>query len=339
MTTAGATLHRVPLEEVDWTELASLPDRVLFQSRPWLEFLQEAHGVTPVVAELRREGRACGWFTGLLGQHAGLRVLGSPMPGWATQYMGFNLLPGTTRAEAVQALPAFAFGELRCAHVEVCDRWSTGADLPGWRSTGVTTFTLDLAPSLPAITAGLTSGTRQNLRKGERVGLQVEDAEPAGFAADYYGQLQDVFAKQRLVPTYSQERVEQLVRHLHPTGALQLVRVRDAEGTSVATALVLGLGRSAYFWGGASWRQHQHLRPNEALFLHAFTTWKDRGATEFDFGGGGEYKRKYGATEVVVPHARCSRWPGVEPLRSAARAASLTRQRLRGRRLTAASAQ
>jgi hypothetical protein len=24
-----------------------------------------------------------------------------------------------------------------------------------------------------------------------------------------------------------------------------------------------------YFWGGASWREHQHLRPKEALIWHA----------------------------------------------------------------------
>ena len=116
----------------------------------------------------------------------------------------------------------------------------------------------------------------------------------------------------------------------HPTGCLQLIRVCAADGTSIATGIVLGMGHTAYFWGGASWRQHQRLRPNEALFWYAFTTWKRRGACEFDFGGGGEYKRKYGAADLLVPHARWSKWPALESLRATARQMAVARQRVAG---------
>lgn len=330
MTGPATTLRRVGLDEVDWSVLDALPDRVVFQSRPWLGFLAEAHGLAPVVAELVRDDVVCGWFTGLVGRRAGVRVLGSPMPGWATQYLGFNLLPGTSRPEALAAVPAFAFGSLGCVHVEVCDRWSAAGDAPGGRTTDVMTFAVDLRAPEAEMRSRMTAGTRQNLRKGQRLGLRVEEAEPQGFAEEYYAQLLEVFAKQRLVPTYTLERVRQLIRHLHPTGDLQLLRVTDSGGLSLATALVVGTGRSASFWGGASWREHQHLRPNEALLWHAFTSWKARGAVEFDFGGGGEYKRKYGATELVVPHARWSRWAGLETLRGAARTAVRGSQQLRG---------
>ena len=63
-----------------------------------------------------------------------------------------------------------------------------------------------------------------------------------------------------------------------------------------------GDGRSSYFWGGASWREHQILQPNEAIFWHAMRYWKERGVMTFDMGGGGDYKRKYGGAELVVPH-------------------------------------
>ncbi|MGB8650860.1 MAG: GNAT family N-acetyltransferase [Mycobacteriales bacterium] len=326
------SLERLALDEVEWKRLDALDDRVLFQTREWLAFVAESQGAEPVVAVLRERGVERGWFTGLMSSRFGVRVLGAPLPGWSTQYMGFNLLPGTSRAAAFGALLPFAFGELRCAHLEVCDRWAGLPDLAGLgaQHEDVRTYVVDLRPGLEEIRAAMTSGTRQNMRKAGRVGLVVEDAEPHGFAAEYYSQLQDVFAKQRLVPTYPLRRVEALIEHLYPTGRLQLIRVRTPEGTSIATALVAGVGRNAYFWGGASWREHQHLRPNELLFWHAFTTWKERGAEEFDFGGGGDYKRKYGATELVVPHGRLSRWRVLSHLREAVKRSVAARQQAAG---------
>ncbi len=326
------TWERLSLDDVDWARLDALPDRVLFQTRAWLEFLADTQGGEPVVAVLRDGQEERGWFTGLVTSRLGMRLLGAPLPGWTTQYMGFNLLPGSSRGEALAGLARFAFGDLRCVHAEVCDRYAGPADLQPLAGPcdEILTYSVDLRPEEDEIRRRMTSGTRQNMRKAERVGLTVEDAEPEGFAAEYYAQLEDVFAKQRLVPTYSQQRVEALIRHVHPTGNLQLIRVRAADGTSIATALVAGLGPAAYFWGGASWRQHQHLRPNELLFWHAFTTWKARGAEEFDFGGGGDYKRKYGACELVVPHARLSRWRVLEHLRDAAKHAVKVRQQAAG---------
>lgn len=325
-------LQRVGVDEVDWNRLDALDDRVLFQTREWLSFLAESQGAEPVVAVLRNDGEECGWFTGLVSTRLGVRVLGAPMPGWSTQYLGFNLLPGSSRRAALEALVPFAFGELRCSHFEVCDRWMRARELAGldMQHDDVLTFVVDLRAGEDTLLKGMTPGTRQNLRKAQRLGLVVEDAEPEGFAAEYYGQLQDVFAKQRLVPTYPQRRVEQLIDHLYPTGRLQLIRVRAPDGTSIATALVAGLGQSAYFWGGASWRAYQQMRPNETLFWHAFTTWKGRGAQEFDFGGGGAYKRKYGATELVVPHARLSKWRLLAHLRDAAKRSVSARQQALG---------
>lgn len=325
-------LRRLSLDEVDWDRLDGLDDRVLFQTRAWLSFVTETRGAEPVVAALLDGSEVCGWFTGLVTTRLRLRVLGAPLPGWNTPYLGFNLLPGVKHSDAVQALLPYAFGELRCAHVELCDRWGEAPSVADQRvrQEPALTFVVDLRPEQPLIRARMTSGTRQNLRKAERVGLVVEDAVPEGFAAEYYAQLKDVFAKQRLVPPYGQERVEALIEHLYPTGRLQLIRVRTADGTSIATGLVTGLGRLAYFWGGASWREHQHLRPNEMLFWHAFTTWKERGAEEFDFGGGGEYKRKYGAQELWLTHARWSRWQILDHLRDAAQHSVTAKQRALG---------
>jgi hypothetical protein len=48
-------------------------------------------------------------------------------------------------------------------------------------------------------------------------------------------------------------------------------------------------------------------------------TWKARGVSVLDMGGGGDYKRKYGPVELNVPHFRKSRLPVLSTLRELAR--------------------
>jgi CelD/BcsL family acetyltransferase involved in cellulose biosynthesis len=158
----------------------------------------------------------------------------------------------------------------------------------------------------------------------------VEEARDLGFADDYVAQLRDVYAKQSLVPTYGLDRVRQLIRNVHPTGRLLLLRARHRDGRCIATGIFPAMNGTMYFWGGASWRQHQILRPNELLFWSAMRYWRDRDMREFDMGGGGEYKRKFGPTETSVPSFSISRFPGVSLVRDLAARGFAFRQHLAG---------
>jgi len=253
------------------------------------------------------------------------------MAGWTTSYVGFNLDPAVPRRAALEALLPFAFGELGCAHLEIRDRGLTEPDLAGLglRWASAPTAVIDLAPDTDALFGAMASACRRNIRKASKSGVVIEEADPAdpAFADDFYEQLRDVFAKQNLVPTYSIERVRALIRHLAPAGRILLLRARDGEGRCIATAVLPWYHRTMYFWGGASWREHQHLRPNEALIWHALRWAKERGVTEFDFVGGNSYKAKYGTTEVPVPWARRSRSPLVAGLRDAAKEVFALKQR------------
>src|SRR4051794_13412820 len=140
---------------------------------------------------------------------------------------------------------------------------------------------------------GMSSACRRAVRKSEKEGVRVEEAHGVEFADEYYAQLEDVFAKQSLRPPYGVERVRELVRCLEPTGNLLLLRAVSPAGEGIATAIFPVLNQFGYFWGGASWRRHQILRPNEAVFWHAMRRLGERGVPVLDLGGGGEYKRKY----------------------------------------------
>jgi CelD/BcsL family acetyltransferase involved in cellulose biosynthesis len=328
------SLHPVPAASREWERMDAFPDRVVFQTREWLDFLARTQGAEPVVATVMDDGRPAGYFTGAVFRRFGLRILGSPFPGWTTESMGFNLADGVDRREAAAALIPFAFRTLRCAHVELKDRRLDNAeDLAplGFASEPTQTFEIDLSDDEDAIFGRMSSACRRAVRRGEKVGVTVEEASGAGFADEYYAQLVDVFGRQSLVPTYGVERVRALIAALEPTGRLLLLRARAPDGLPIATGIFPGFNTTAYFWGGASVRAHQIHRPNEAIFWYAIRHWRDRGMTVLDLGGGGEYKRKYGPSEVRVPAFRASRFRALPALRQAARFATEQRQALRGR--------
>jgi hypothetical protein len=325
-------LERLEPERVDWSRLDALEDRVVFQTREWLAFVAETQSAQPVIAEVHEGSSSVGYFTGLVVRRFGMRILGSPFPGWTTTYMGFNLRDGVPRVQAGEALFKFAFETLGCVHVELRDRRIELDDLaglnidhtpwPGWE--------VDLRATEDEIWGGFKGTARTAIRKAEKVGVVVEEAKDLSFVDDFYPQLVDVFAKQSLVPTYDAERVRALIRHVLPTGRLLLLRARDADGLCVATGISVGMNGVAYFLAGASWRQHQILRPNDALMWYAMRYWKARGVEWFDLGGGLEYKLKYGPSEYSVPFLRKSRFRALSGMRDVAKRAYAVRQRTSG---------
>jgi Acetyltransferase (GNAT) domain len=312
-------------DEVDWRTLDQFDDRVVFQTCEWVTFVAESQKATPVLAALHDKNKIVGYFTGLLVSRMGCRILGSPFPGWTTAYMGFNLLPGVSRLEALLALRRFAFQTLRCVHLEVTDRLlaeERGEEL-GLARDPCYTYVTDLTQPESKILERMTSDCRRSIRKAERDGLRIEIAADQGFAADYYRQLVEVFAKQGLIPSYGPTRVESLIRHLLPTGRILLLRALDPRGRCIATGIYPALNKTAEFWGNASFREFQSFRPNELLHWSALRYWKAHGIEIFDWGGAGSqagnYKAKYGGAPFSYSKFRASRFAFIGRLRQGAK--------------------
>ncbi len=245
--------------------------RTIYQTTAWLAFLSDTQNGELVFATLKDGEIPLGVFTGLIVRKFGLRILGSPFPGWSADYMGFALSPGAEPRRAVQALIDFVFQDLGCAHLEMMDRNLTVNDLGGLdlQYRVYRGFEIDLTRDEDKLFSNMTSACRRCVRKAEKEGVFIEEAHDLGFADEYYAQLKDVVAKQSLVPTYGIERVRQLITHVHPTGHLLLLRALDPGGRCIATGIFPHMNGVMNFWGGASWRQHQLLHPNEAMHWYA----------------------------------------------------------------------
>jgi len=216
--------------------------------------------------------------------------------------------------------------------MEVSDPYFTvedGQEL-GFACQFYTSYRTDLTKSEDELFNSMDSACRRCVRKAEKSGVLIEEAHDAGFAAEYYEQLKDVFAKQGLVPTYKLERVRALVKHLAPTGRILLLRARDPEGKCIATGIFPGFNKIAEFWGNASFRSSQAFRPNEAIQWYVMPHWKRLGVEVYDWGGEGTYKEKYGCTVHKVPWFTKSRYQFVSKLRDEAKEMFARKQRLLG---------
>ncbi len=327
------TFEPLDVQAKECTRLFDIERRMtIYQTPAWLEFLSRTQNGDPVFAALKEGSRTIGHFVGMIVRRWGFRILGSPFPGWSTAYMGLALDSEVSRGRAVQALIELAFQTLDCSHLEVMDRNLTVDDLNGldvqyrlYRG-----FQVDLTRDEDDLIADMTSACRRCIRKADKSGVVIEVAGDPAFANEYFAQLQDVFAKQGLVPTYGVERVRLLIEEVYPTGHLLLLRALDPQGKCIATGIFPHANGVMYFWGGASWRASQHLRPNEALQWAAMRIAKRMGMRTFDMGGGGEYKRKYGGAEIEVPWFRKSKYPLIARLRNVARNASAIHQWVSG---------
>lgn len=319
-------------ETANHDDLNRFADRTVFQTPGWVRFICEAQKATPVLARLQEQGKVVGYFTGLTIERFGVKVLGSSFPGWTTPYIGFNLLPGVSRAAALAAVEQMAWNELKCLHMEVSDPYFSpedGQEL-GFHCEYYVTYRTDLTRTEDEIFQSMDSACRRCVRKAEKSGVTLEEAHDPAFADEYYEQLKDVFAKQALVPTYGIDRVRALIKHVEPTGNVLLVRARDAEGKCIASGIFPGFNKIAEFWGNASFRASQILRPNEAIHWYVMRYWKKRGVEIYDWGGDGVYKEKYGCVPYKVPWFTKSRYQFVSRLRDEAKKMFARKQKFLG---------
>jgi hypothetical protein len=324
--------HIVEFEAVDWSALDRFADRTVFQTREWIQFIREAQDATPLIAELREGREVVGFFTGLTFTRLGVKILGSSFPGWTTPYMGFNLVPGASRADALAAVEEMAWGTLKCLHMEVSDPHFTIADGKslGFSGKSYASYRTDLRKSEEELLGSMDSACRRCIRKAEKSGVRIEEARDLAFADEYYEQLVDVFAKQELIPSYKVDRVRTLIKYLQPTGRILLLRARDPGGKCIATGIFPGFNKIAEFWGNASFRSGQILRPNELMHWYAMRYWKRRGVEIYDWGGEGKYKEKYGCVPHRVPWFTKSRFEVISKLRDQAKKMFERKQRFLG---------
>lgn len=331
------TITEIAKEDLDLQEYNSAPGKTVFTTMQWLDYIEEDSQVTPLFLRITQGDTFVGYFTAMIQKSYGFRIIASPFAGWSTCHMGFDLVDTTVnKLDLIPSVAEYLFKKKKAHLIEITDRDITveAATDRGYRTGIADTLELAIDRTDEELFKVFKTDCRNFIRQFERRGATLEYVDPDDtFAEEYYTQLQDVFAKQGLVPTYSLEKVKCLLRHLRPSGNVLCLRVRDPEGNCIATSIFPGYNGKFFFWGGASYRSGQHYRPNEYMLWTAIRYWRNKGFTMFDMVGVRDYKRKFGSQEVQYAHISLARSKIIFWLRDMAKKAFFFMLKVKGKLL------
>lgn len=286
----------IEYEKLQLNEFNSYIKKPLFTTKQWLDFIIEDSKAEPAIFRITRGNEFLGYVPVLFVKKLGVKIAGSPFRGWSTCWMGVEVSNSNEKIGIIKELSEVLFKKYKCIYFEIVDRYIEEKEL---ETSGLSyymneTLELDIQKTDDELWKVFKTDCRNYIRQFERRGAILQEVKPSDeFAEEYYSELKDVFAKQGMKPTYSCEKVKCLFRHINKEEILCL-RVISPEGEPVATSIFLADKYKAYFWGGASYREHQHYRPNEFMIWYAIKYWRERKIEIFDMVGNRKYKQKFG---------------------------------------------
>lgn len=331
----------IPADKINEIEYYSFCKKSVFTTIPWINFIAEDNGASPIILRITENERFIGYFTGLLTTKYGIKILGSPFRGWSTSFMGFDLFDYDRIVKILPELVKFIFENIKCHYIECVDR-----NLPidkrnqiPFETRVVETLELEIEKSDEELLSSFKGDCRTFLKQFEKRGATIEIAEPNEiFAEEYYEQLKDVFAKQGLVPTWGFDKVKKLMNRMGETDMLLCLRVREPNGKSIATSIFVGDRTKFFFLGGASYKAFQMYRPNEYMIWYAIKYWRERGVKTFDMVGVRDYKLKFGSVRKEYLRVIVSKYAILVYLRDLAEKIFFQILKIKGSRLSRSSA-
>jgi CelD/BcsL family acetyltransferase involved in cellulose biosynthesis len=305
--TATYALEPLPPEEAArWDELiAPYETRQLFHRRAWLDYLAASRPLQVRLWAIRERGRTVGYFCGGIMRKGPFRILGSPLKGWGTNFMGPIAGPDLDQRAFLRAVDELAARErLAVVEMESPELRDGPMETHGYEPLHQQTYVVELSPGDPAkVWDRIDLKSRQKIRKAKRLGASVREATGAAFAAEFYDQFVEVLARKTLSPPYGPECPRALLEVLAPRGMVYALDVTDPDGRSIATGIFPHDDRTVYYWGGASRLAGWQFSPNDLLQWAAMETACLRGLQIYNMCGYGYFKSKFGG---VLEHPK--RW-------------------------------
>jgi len=297
------------IQDIEWDRtIAGWQGKLIFHHSAWLKFMKANRPDLRLMRfRLINDNKIKGYFVGFLNKKGPFLIIGSPLYGCFTDFMGpisdnslevetfLKALESWCRKERVHFLQ---LGHPILSEKEMCRK--------GYVVNRMSVYNVPLSSSENTMWQHITGKCRNRIRKGYKNGLRVELCNDMSIVEDYYAQHTDVFAHQGLPPKYPIKTVNSLVHNLMPAGMLLAIRIRY-KGQSIATGLFPHDNRYLYSFGIAAWTKYRHLCPNELLYWSAMQWGGNQGLQSFYIGGkyrqpttGGVFKKNFNGEVVPV---------------------------------------
>lgn len=299
------SFEKIELEKLNIDEYNNFNDKLIFQTVEWIDFLMQTQKVAPIILRICEGEKFIGYFTGFLFKKFGIKIVGSSFRGWSTMYMGFNLIDGYERVSVIKELWPFLKKEYNCAYCEILDRFITieQAEKAGLTFQIQASYGIDIGGDEQDLLLHFSKHCRKQIRQSEKKDISIV-CVPADddFAKEYYSQLVEVFAYQKLSPPYDLKRVQVLIKKLAEIDAVHCLKAITGDGRCVGTSISFGYNKRCYTWGSTSIRGEgcDYLQ-SEALRWSVIKHWRERGCFDYDMVGKRDYKLKFNPFEIEVP--------------------------------------
>lgn len=304
------------LREVTAAELGGWDELVRKFAQPrvehtyaWIQSLAAAGSGRPLFLVWTVDGEPVGCLPGLLTKIGPLTLFGSPLPGWQTGGMGplFDATRVTT-GQLIGALLPVLEERYGVDHIEMlCPSLNTQAMAQlGFRGESVPTYRAPLFPGDETRQMkALKDSARRNVKRAQRLGIQVKFVTDDAFPELHYAQLRDVYVRGGNAIPFGVDRVRETFRHARDAGRLIAVTASLADGaTIIASGMFATEGKELLLWSWAHSTRYRWYRATELLTWAVMTKAMERGCETFDFMGLGDFKAKFGAT---LDHSK-TRW-------------------------------
>jgi len=321
------------LDNEQWNkEISRYGSNYLFHSSEWLNFLRESQGGEILKLKIEENGRIVGYFAGIIVKKGMFKILGSPLPGSTTDYMGPIVnKDNITLPKLIKVLDELC-RELGIHLLELCNPHILEHEemiRNGFNFSPSGSYMIPLDMDEITLWESFRAKYRNQVRKAIKNGVVIErpyDIE--AFIHEYFVQLNEVFLKKGLTPTYSLARLKKLYGSMKKDSIISL-RARY-EGKTIATGIFPHDEKRVFFFGGASLADYNHLCPNDLLHWEIMKLSLQLGIKEYDMCGGGSFKGKFG-----YPYVQFNRYvkyysPLAKIGREAYRIKSLLTQRIKG---------
>jgi hypothetical protein len=295
------------VSEAEWeTLLERFADHTVYHTLPWLRTLVASHKLQLHLIAVDTDDRADAIWPLLETRKGPLRIVGSPLPGWSTAYLGPLFAEGADIGASWRAFMASAplrrasyialkaIGSARC--LDLSKR--------GFQKIAeFDTYRIDLRQPQDVLWGRLRAVCRNEIRKSQRAGVEIHEEADEAFVDPYWSMTCETFARTQARPTHTREFVALLWRNLHGAGMVRVISAwRHRE--RIASVVLLRDHGVMYYWGSASHLEHRRLCAHRLLLWEAIAGAQQEGLKQFDListaGGPGQFKKSFGPDEVTI---------------------------------------
>lgn len=319
------------ISDFDWDSIVKKYSKAtVFHLSCWHQVLNSSISGRVIRFKILKDDETFGYWCGVLLKKFGIKIFGSPLPGSGTDYMYPLLTKKLSANELFVACHQWA-KNTGVVHIELGGEIFTENLLKkkGYNLRPMCTYRVDLLFDESVLWQNIKPTMRNKIRKAKKNGVIVSPDNTKEFASRYFDMLKFVFRRQGLVPTYSLDRVEKIIKILSNSGNIvNFTAWKDSEPLS--TIILLKYDKTLYFWGGASYKSAYAFGANDIIHWYAFLYALNEGFSVYDTCGGGDYKKKFGGELINLPAGYLSLNPIFYFARNVALASINTKQKFLG---------